>query len=133
MKKIKSTVKDVKEDFYTFTTKASEITRQLALAGVGIIWLFMKNLEISGQGLYTLKLLILCLVLDFLHAVVPSFLYGYLDYGYRKKENKSDASVVEYIQIIEWPEWILFSLKVFFVVYAYIELWQFLTAILVVK
>ena len=37
-------IEDYREDFYFFTGKASEVNRQLAIAGIAVIWIF-KNPE----------------------------------------------------------------------------------------
>ena len=37
------TLKDYRADFYTFTGKASDITRQLAFAGIALIWIFKTD------------------------------------------------------------------------------------------
>jgi len=36
-------LQDYRDDFYTYSGKASDISRQLAFAGIAIIWIFKKE------------------------------------------------------------------------------------------
>ena len=126
---MKKKLKDVKEDFYAFTSKTSDITRQLALAGIAIIWIFkistVAKVQLLPSTVPVLKLLVLCLLFDFCHAFIPSFTYGILN-NYFKKNGQTDESDVEYSLWLTLPEWIFFIVKIFFLIWAYIKLWNFL-------
>ena len=41
-------LQDYRDDFYTYSGKASDISRQLAFAGIAIIWIFKKKVPATG-------------------------------------------------------------------------------------
>jgi len=124
---MKTKFKNVEDDFYAFTAKTSELTRQYALVGIGIIWILKqgseKDFKLLPETIPVLQLFLLCLICDFCHAFFPSITYGYLKRKLRKEGNKEDIDV-EYSRGWEFPEWLFFIVKIFFLIYAYIELWN---------
>lgn len=74
-------LQDYRETFYTFSGKASDLNRQLAFAGIAIIWLFKKDnlagLSIPRELLWPGVLIVLSLGLDMLHYVVASVIWRY--------------------------------------------------------
>lgn len=131
---MKTKLKEIKEDFYAFSSKTSDITRQLALAGIAIIWIFRitenDTIKLLPQTVQILKLLVLCLLFDFCHAFIPSFTYGFMTSIF-KRNGKVDDDVVEYNQLWTIPEWAFFVIKIIFLVWAYIILWIFLNSNLI--
>lgn len=73
-------LKDYLDDFDTYTSKASEVNRQLAFAGIAIVWLF-KNPE-GDKYLFTHELiiplfyLIISLSLDLFQYLLGSIIWG---------------------------------------------------------
>ena len=49
-------VKDIIDKYYTYTTKLSDISRHLAFAGIGIVWIF--NTSKNGGIMLDTKLII---------------------------------------------------------------------------
>ena len=45
----KSKLSEFKEDYYHFTGKLSDINRQIAFAGIALIWVFKKGKEVNFQ------------------------------------------------------------------------------------
>lgn len=127
---MKTKLKEVKEDFYAFSGATSSIYRQLALAGIAIIWLFKK--EKGGQILLTpdllniLKLIVVSLVFDFCHGVFPTVVYGIMNIKFRKM-GKDDEDDVNYSQAWTIPEWVFFVLKIIFLVWSFVNLWIYLS------
>jgi hypothetical protein len=128
---MKAKLKDLKEDFYAFSSKTSDITRQLALAGIAIIWIFKissaQKIELAPSTVPILKLLIVSLLLDFCHAFIPSITYGILSNGHRKN-GKTDESEVAYSLWWTLPEWFFFIAKIALLLWAYVCLWRFLNS-----
>lgn len=101
-----------RDTFYTYSGKVSDICRPLALAGVGILWLFKK--ETSGQIsvpqelIWPGLLIILGLLADLLQYFVGSIIW--LVY-YRRKER---AGVGEEAELPYHSGWLEFPIQLFF-------------------
>jgi len=68
---------DAREFYYFFTGKTSEIVRQLALAGIAVIWIFkIGQNQIPSELLLPLYLIAVTLVLDFLQYFVAATIWG---------------------------------------------------------
>jgi len=72
---------DYRETFYSYTGKASDISRQLAFAGIAIIWIFKKDLP--GAGLTVPRelivpglLIVLALGFDLLQYCLGTVIWG---------------------------------------------------------
>lgn len=107
-------VADYREDFYTFTGKASEVNRQLALAGVAVIWIF-KNPEASKtllpDGLlWPLALLIISLGLDLLQYFLGSVIWGIF---FEVKEYQVNRQVIQDDNIMA-PSYFSYTITFFF-------------------
>jgi hypothetical protein len=128
---------DYRQDFYTYSGKASDLSRQLAFAGIALIWLFKS--ESAGQfaiprSLITPSIFIVCaLAFDMLHYVMASVIWRWF---YRSKEKafvSEDADLPPHSVALEAPIWIIFCLKIAFVLLAYVWIFSFLLATLTVK
>ena len=130
---MKTKLKEVKEDFYAFSGATSSIYRQLALAGIAIIWLFKKEkdgqIQMTPDLLNILKLIVLSLVFDFCHGIFPTIVYGIMNLKFRNK-GKDDDDEVNYSQWWTAPEWIFFVLKVVFLIWAFVKLWLYLSKVI---
>jgi len=124
---------EYRNDFYTYSGKASDLNRQLAFAGIAVIWLFKKDssgeLTIPRDLVFPGMFIVVSLILDMLHYCVASVTWRLF---YRSKEK---AGVNEEIEIthsvwLERPMWFLFLAKVAFVVLAYILILRFLIKVL---
>jgi hypothetical protein len=128
---MKYKMKDVQDDFYEFSSKASALTRQLALAGVAVVWIFKtttitNHIKLEIELIEILKQLIICLLFDFAHALIPSLVYGIMNFNHRVFKKKKDDDEINYSMIWTIPEWILFTVKVIFLLIAYFGLWNYL-------
>ena len=125
-------IKDYLEEFYVFSSKASEVNRQLALAGVALIWIF-KNPEgaqklIPIQLIKPLYFLVASLSLDLLQYVLGAIIWGlYFEYkeyevnkGYILDDNIKAPNILSYIITS------FFFLKIVAMCIAYFQLMQFL-------
>jgi hypothetical protein len=125
-------LQDYRDDFYTFSGKASDLNRQLGFAGIALIWLFKKDVggspTIPATLLLPSILIISSLTLDMLHYCVASIIWRCF---YRGKEK---AKVGENVEIdhsiwLELPIWLLFVAKIVCVVVAYIYIFKFLVGV----
>jgi len=83
-------LQDYRDDFYTYSGKASDISRQLAFAGIAIIWIFKK--EVPATGLTVPRelilpgiLIVLALGVDLLQYCLATVIWWLF---YRKKERE---------------------------------------------
>lgn len=76
---------EAREFYYFHTGKTSEIVRQLALAGIAVIWIFkVGQTQIPPELLLPLYLIAATLVLDFFQYFVAATIWGVFS---RHKEN----------------------------------------------
>jgi hypothetical protein len=123
----------VKEGFAardTFTSKAGEITRQLGLAGIAVIWVFKAS---DGARQFIPKelywpgtLLLLSLALDFLHYLVGAFFWQILT----KRAQRRGVKEFETPAWITGSIWALFIAKAITIIAAYVLLLIYLIRVL---
>ncbi|MCK1670409.1 hypothetical protein [Bradyrhizobium sp. 150] len=122
-------LQDYRNDFYTFSGKASDLNRQLAFAGIAIIWLFKKEplagLTVPHELVLPGLLIVTSLILDMLHYCVASALWRLF---YRRKEKIGFSEEKEIQHGVWWerPIWIIFGLKILCILSAYVLLIRFL-------
>jgi hypothetical protein len=78
-------LEDTRESYQFYSGKTSEIVRQLAFAGIAIIWVFKTNLgpkQIVPRELFPAGiLLVVGLTLDLLHYVTGTLIWGIYNRG----------------------------------------------------
>lgn len=95
------------------TGKASDVGRQLAFAGLAVVWILR---EASGNPigetlLVPVLLLVVCLTLDLLQYVWCSFAWT-IFYNYHFEKTKSDKAQVDIPDWINWISYACFWLKI---------------------
>jgi hypothetical protein len=84
------------DTFYTFSGKASDVNRQLAFAGIAIIWLFKKDtmagLTIPHELVLPSLLIVVSLALDMVQYWLASITWRIF---YRSKEKKGVSASEE--------------------------------------
>jgi hypothetical protein len=114
---------DARSAYETLSGKVSDIVRQLALAGVGLIWLFRigaeKNPELDQNLLRAALFIFLALLLDFLQYLVGTITWFWY---FRSKEKQGVALDDEFLapENLNWPTWALFYLKSISMLVAYL-------------
>jgi hypothetical protein len=97
-----TTLKEWRDGAHKFTAKLSDINRNLAFAGIAIIWIFKIQINekyiIPDNLLLPLYLIIICLMLDILQYLFQSIIWTLF---HRRKENEG---IVE-DEHIEAPKW----------------------------
>jgi hypothetical protein len=118
----------IRNSFDTFSAKAGELTRQMALAGIAVSWIFKTDYKtyysLPPELYLPLYLFCACLLTDLIQ-----YIYGTIAWGIvlRKSKNKQDEDDVFVSKVINTPTWVFFVLKIGILVVAYIFL---LTAII---
>jgi len=115
-------IADYRADYYAFSSKTSEIARQLSFAGIALIWIFKPKdalpPAIPSELLGPAGLFVVALALDLLHATCGTIVWGSFSRYYEKRhigiETELDAPAW-----LNWPTLIFFWLKVVAVIAAY--------------
>lgn len=125
---------EIREDYEELSGLLSKFNRQLAFAGIGIVWLFRTTDTLGKTSIDTEMLTpILCFVISFgfdlLQYLWQSYAW-YIFYWYKRKKGcKEEDEMNE----PEWPNviaWILFTVKVAALIAAYIHLGLYLYSLL---
>jgi hypothetical protein len=122
----------IEKDFYEFSGKASEISRQLAFAAIAVIWLFKTDMPtghptIPHDLIVPGILIIAALAIDLLQYITATVTWRLY---YRHLEKKHIARVSEHSKWLELPIWGLFGIKIVLVIVAYIFILLFLVSAL---
>lgn len=121
-------IKDIRASQDEITGKLSDITRQLAFAGIAIIWIFRIGednypiIALSKNLVWPLIFIILSLFLDLLHYSYSSYIHRYI---IKKAINIGKKNDEDYFKVKEkWikPTRILFWLKVVSLIIGYVLL-----------
>ncbi|SMG10281.1 hypothetical protein SAMN05661096_00304 [Marivirga sericea] len=117
----------VRQSFDVFTTKASDLSRQLCFAGIAIIWIFKvyEGTEFKLPEILYKPLLIFCLALlsDLMQFIYGSVMIGILLRITSAKQAEDD---VHYPRVLNFPTWFFFVAKIVLLIIAYIVLINFL-------
>ena len=81
------------------SSRVSDLTRQLAFAGIAVIWVLRigessGGIPFTSQVLFPLYLLVIGLGLDFAQYLYKTILWGSLNWYYWKQHQSNDADVV---------------------------------------
>lgn len=107
-------LKDSWEAYYDHTRRASDINRQLAFAGIALIWLFRIETEqgqkIPGILTFSLLMFVYAVTLDLLHYLLAGILWGTFS---RYQEKRVVDGEEEFLapRWINWPGNTFFILK----------------------
>lgn len=106
-----------------FSEKASELNRQLAFAGIALIWLF--KVEVTGQPVSLPRDLILpslligaALAFDLLQAVLGASIWAAYS-EMKEREGVDEGKDVDHPTWLPWPIDVLFYVKVTLTLLAY--------------
>jgi hypothetical protein len=114
---------DTKAAYEALSGKASDIVRQLSLAGVGLIWLFKT--ETASAAMLDIHLLraalfiFLALFLDFLQYLFGATIW-FVYFRYKEKKGTTEKNEFEAPASLNWITWALFYLKATFLLIAYV-------------
>lgn len=122
--------REAREEYYERTTTASNLARQLAFAGIAIVWIF-RTTGANGPALPDALLLPALLLALALAVDLSQYIYAAAAWGWfhRRKELSGaalDEEVGQAPRWINWPTNFLFVAKVILVAVAYGYLIAFL-------
>lgn len=131
------TINDYRQAYYDFTGLASSASRQLAFAGIAIIWLFRhgdpSNLSLPHSLLYPTIFFVLSLAFDLTQYFVASTIWGVY---HRIKEKEFEKLTFPETHEFKapvyfpWPQLAFFYMKVICVFIAYYQLFMYILGII---
>jgi hypothetical protein len=125
---------DYRKVYYEFSGKLSDIVRQLAFAGIAVIWVFKQEAKpvakIPDAMLVPLVLLVLSLTGDLLHYVASTFIWGtFSRYHERKLKRPLEDPDLTAPRYFNWPALFFLCAKSILLVGAYVFLSRYLFGI----
>jgi hypothetical protein len=115
-------LEDARAAYEALSGKASDIVRQISLAGVGLIWVFKSgtgsSLSLDPPLLKAAFFIFLSLLFDFLQYVLGTTIwFAYFRLKEKQGKKKDDEFLAP--KQLNWPAWGLFYLKVATMLVAY--------------
>lgn len=116
------------------TTKASDISRQIAFAGIGVVWIFSRqadgSVSVPPALVQVLEFLCGALVLDLMQYVVGGLLWSAFNRHHEKKRNSvNDDPVILAPPWINYPAIFFYLTKIALVLCGFATLLCFLLPI----
>ena|SRR5258708_739809 len=114
---------DTRAAYEALSGKASDIVRQLSLAGVGLIWLFKT--ETGSPAILDIHLLraalfiFLALFFDFLQYLCGATIW-FIYFRYKERQGTTEEMEFQAPASLNWMTWTLFYLKATSVLIAYV-------------
>lgn len=100
-----------REAYESLSGKASEIARQLGIAGIALIWLFKSGTAANPSldpGLLPAALFIfLAITLDFLQYLAGTLIW-FMYFRYKERSGVAEEDHFEVPAQLTWPTWIFF-------------------------
>ncbi len=130
---MKIKLSELRNEFYEYSKKTSELFRNLSLAGIAIIWIFKKDsiaaseyiINLPIELLLGLKYFISALAIDFLHAFVPSIILG-IRSELEDFKKTNDQKEIELSFNWAFPTWIFFLAKISLMFYGFFSIYCWL-------
>jgi hypothetical protein len=122
-------LEDYRKTYYEASIKTSEIVRQLAFAGVAIIWVFNDGVgEKYNLHPYLLRagiLIVIGLTLDLLHYISRTLIWGIYTW-WKEKQGVDKNADFQAPRKNNWLPIFFFSTKILAIVFAYVYIICFL-------
>lgn len=121
---------EIRKAYEDISGSLSKFNRQLAFAGIGIVWLFRAT-DDNGNTAIDSELItpILCFVVSFCFDLLQYFWQSYAWYIYYWYKKGTGVKEDEEVNEPEWPNiiaWIMFTIKVSALITAYGHLGYYL-------
>lgn len=130
-------LKDYRETYYEFSGRTSDIARNLAFAGIALIWVF--RVEVGSASVVPPDLILpalmftLALAADLMHYVLATLIWGtYHRYLEIRRGVECEESLTA-PRFMTWPQNAFFVLKIVLVVMGYIALSSHLWGLFVAR
>ena len=127
------TLDDAREAYYQHTGRASDVLRQLGVAGIGVIWVFKA--EVNGMAsiprplLLPALLLVAGLFLDLLQYVLASAVWGSFA-RLREREGTGPGESIVAPPWLNWPALVCYWGKVLLILAAYVGIGAYVHGVL---
>jgi hypothetical protein len=112
----------VREAYEVLSAKASEIVRQLSIAGIALIWLFKSGSAakpvLERGPLQAALFIFLAIAFDFLQYLTGTAIW-FIYFRYKEKRGTTDEDDFDAPDYLAWPTWSLFYLKSAMMLIAY--------------
>ena len=119
----------IREAYEELSGKLSDVNRQLAFAGIGIIWIFKITDDhspiIPNELLEPVIFLIISLALDLCQSLIQTFTW-YIYYLWKHYNNDDEEQIVHEPESFNCIPWLFLLFKVIALITAYIYLFIFL-------
>lgn len=119
-------LKDIRETYYSYTAKASDISRQISFAGIAIIWIFKTDVNdkiaLPDELICAAILLLISLSLDLFQYIYASAAWGIF---HRVNEMRNGVDYEDEIvapSSINWPTIVFFWGKLISLIFGYYAL-----------
>ena len=126
-------LKNYRDDYYDFSRKASDVSRQLSFAGIALIWIFRFGnetlLSIPQNLLWPLSLLAAALACDLLQYVSGTLIWWQF-YRSREKRGVKDDDELDSHFMRPWLMRGFVVLKIIFVIAAYTMIFKYMYILL---
>jgi hypothetical protein len=125
-----------RETYYEFSGKASDVARQLAFAGIALVWIFRIDSRpapsLPRELLPPSCFLALALALDLLQYALAALIWGTFHRYHEKrlKDKRKDPELTA-PPYFNWPAQICFLIKLVSVVIAYILIINYIWHVLI--
>ncbi|MDH5911032.1 hypothetical protein L8R80_00405 [Vibrio splendidus] len=119
-------LEDSRNNYYTHTGSLSAVCRQLAMAGIAVVWIFVQKesgkVSIPAELITPLIFFIVGLALDLLQYMYSSAAWGIVNRVMEMRFTEKDEFKVN--RIINWPTNVFFWAKSTSVIIGYFSLLQ---------
>jgi hypothetical protein len=120
---------DIKTAYEDLSSKASDIVRQLSLAGIALVWVLKStSLPLGSRTSYALPpqlmraalCVVLALTLDLLQYLIGTSIW-FIYFRYKERRGISAEEQFNAPTSLNWPAWCLFYSKTVFLMIAYVK------------
>lgn len=129
------TLEHYRKAYYDYSRKLSDVSRNLAFAGIAVIWIFrveaVSTSKLPNHLLWPITFLVASLGLDLLHYISSTTAWGFFQWFKEKKLGPNDKTEFDAPRILNWLPLLFFAGKVVAVVIGYIFLLSYLGQILI--
>jgi hypothetical protein len=113
----------IRDNYYFHSGKVSDIIRQMALAGVALIWVFKSDVQgqakIPNDLVPAAVLIFIGITLDFLQYVAGTLIWG-IRARILENKGKQDDDIIPLPDWINYPALVFFWTKILTTVAAYL-------------
>lgn len=126
---MKATFKQLRDDYYSFSGKASDAARQLAFGGLAIVWFFhtqqKTGIVLPAALFWPAIAFVLALGLDLFHYAAASLIWGAFTAS-KRNAGAEDDDVIEVPKPLNYPALICFSAKLVVLLWGYADLLDYM-------